>query len=80
MISILVHLANAEPVKIDVEELPAEDSTCIIGVNPRERNDKELIWLDEGVNQVIFPWWRINYIQVLPTDDDQQEFPLFFRE
>ncbi|MBC7869274.1 MAG: hypothetical protein H7Y09_00430 [Chitinophagaceae bacterium] len=78
--SILVHISNAEPVKIDVEELPTPADTCIIGKNPRERSDKELTWLDEGVTMVVFPWWRINYIQILPNQEEQLEFPLPFKD
>lgn len=80
MISILVHLANAEPVKLDVEELPSPTDNFIIGDNPRERSDKELAWIDEGVKTVIFPAWRVNFIQVLPSGDEQVEFPMPFRE
>lgn len=80
MITILVHVANSEPVKVDVEELPSPTDNCVIGKNPRERSDKELSWLDEGVNQVIFPWWRINYIQVLPTGEEELDFPMPFRD
>lgn len=80
MISLLVHLANSEPVKIDVEEMPSQQDTCLIGRNPRERSDKEITWLDEGVTQVIFPWWRINYIQVLPSGDEELDFPMPFRD
>jgi hypothetical protein len=80
MISILVHVSNQEPVKIDVEELPKLTDNCIIGKNPRDRSDKEFNWVDEGVTTVIFPWWRINYIQVLPSGEDAPEFPLLYRE
>jgi hypothetical protein len=80
MISIILHIANSEPVKVDVDELPKPTDNCIYGKNPRERNDKELAWVDEGVTTVIFPWWRINYIQVLPSQEEEQEFPLFFRK
>lgn len=76
---ILVHIANTEPVKLDVDELPSPNDTCITGRNPRDRADKEVNWIDEGVSTVIFPWWRINYIQVLPTGEDEIEFPLPFR-
>lgn len=79
MISILVHLANSEPVKIDVDELPAMTDIAIVGRNPRDRGDREVPWVDEGVTTVIFPWWRINYIQVLPGEEDELEFPLPFR-
>lgn len=79
MYSILVHIANQEPVKIDVDELPTPQDTCVIGRNPRDRSDREIGWTDEGVRVVIFPWWRINYIQVLPSGEDEMEFPLPFR-
>jgi len=80
MPTILVHIANAEPVKLDVEELPTPADTCVIGKNPRERNDKELAWIDDGVTTVVFPWWRINYIQILPGDDVGLDFPQLWRE
>lgn len=79
MYCILVHVANAEPVKLDVEELPQVTDQAIIGKNPRDRGDREVPWVDEGVTTVMFPWWRINYIQILPTEEDAEEFPTFFR-
>lgn len=80
MYTIILHVANSEPVKVDVEELPGPTDTNIIGSNPRERNDKEITWLDEGVTQVIFPWWRINYIQILPQEDEKSDILLPFRD
>lgn len=77
---IILHVSNSSPVVVDVEELPDPMATSIIGKNPRERNDKEFPWVDEGVETVIFPWWRINYVQVLPGDEEQEEFPTHFRE
>jgi hypothetical protein len=80
MYKILIHVANMEPVKADVDELPNLTDTCVIGRNVRERSDKELTWVDEGVTTVIFPWWRINYIQVLPSGEEDLEFQLPFRD
>jgi hypothetical protein len=80
MISLLLHVANSEPIKVDVDELPGPNDTMILGKNPRERSDKELNIFDEGVTVVIFPLWRINYIQILPSPDDEIEFPLPFRQ
>jgi len=80
MPQILVHISNSEPVKLDVDEIPKVTDMCVIGRNPRERSDKEFVWVEEGVRTVIFPWHRINYIQVLPEGDEELEFPLPFRE
>lgn len=80
MYTILVHISNQEPVKIDVDELPTTQDTCVIGKNPRQRTDSEFVWVDEGVTTVIFPWWRINYIQVLPTGEEEIEFELPYRD
>jgi len=80
MISLLLHISNSEPIKVDVDEMPHPQDQFIIGKNPRERSDKELDVFDEGVTTVIFPFWRINYIQVLPNPEDEVEFPMPFRD
>ena len=79
MITLLIHIANSEPIKLDVEELPQPGDVMIVGRNPRDRKDREAEWLDEGATTVMFPWSRINLIQVLPDPDEQQEFPQLWR-
>ena len=79
MKTIVLHIANSSPVKVDVEDIPNPNDQAVIGMNPRERNDKEFPWVDEGVTTVIFPWWRINYIQVLPDPMEEQDFPELYR-
>lgn len=79
MITLLVHILNTEPIKVEVEELPSTTDTSLLGKNPRDRSDREIDWLEDGVTTVFLPWWRINYIEVLPADDHASEFPLPFR-
>jgi hypothetical protein len=79
MISLLVHLANSEPIKLDVEEMPRPNDQVLIGRNPRDHVDRELHWVEESVRMIILPWWRINYIQVLPSEEEKEEFPMLFR-
>ncbi|MEP7291030.1 MAG: hypothetical protein ABI835_04570 [Chloroflexota bacterium] len=79
MITLLVHINNAEPVKVDVEEMPKATDSAVIGKNPREKTDKEVNWIEEGVTTVMFPWWRITFVEVLPSAEDTVEFPLPFR-
>jgi hypothetical protein len=79
MITLLVHIANSEPIKLDVEELPSPTDYTLVGRNPREKTDKEINWMEDGVTTVIFPWWRITFVEVLPQPGDEAEFPLPFR-
>ncbi len=79
MHTILIHMANSDPIKVDVDEMPGPQDIIIIGKNPRERSDKELTIYDEGVTTVIYPIHRINFIQVLPRADEEIEFPMPFR-
>jgi hypothetical protein len=79
MITVLVHIANADPVKLDLDDMPDPRENALIGKNPREKTDKEVGWLEEGVTTVVFPWWRITFIEVLPQPGEEQEFPLPFR-
>lgn len=79
MITLLVHISNSEPVKIDVEELPSPTDIMVLGRNPRDRKDREVEWLDEGVTTVMLPWSRINFIQIMPNANAQDEFPQLWR-
>lgn len=79
MLTLLLHLNNAEPIKLDVDEMPNAADNFIIGKNPRDRIEKEVVWLDDGVTTVMIPTWRITLIQVLPSAEDEVEFPLPFR-
>lgn len=79
MIQIIVHMDGSEPVKIDVEEMPDPNAYAILGKNPRDRGDREVTWIDDGVTTIMLPWWRINYIQILPSDDEAPDFPMPFR-
>lgn len=79
MITLQIHISNGEPIKLDVEDMPNMSDVAIIGSNPRDRQEREVNWVDDGVSTVIIPWSRINYIQILPSEDEEEEFPLPFR-
>ena len=80
MFTIVLHVANSDPVKLDVEELPKPTDTCVVGKNPRLRSDRELDWVDEGVTTIVVPMHRLNFIQVWPTGEETQDFVLPYRD
>ena len=78
-VTLLVHIVNTDPVKLDVEEMPKVTDNAIIGKNPRDRTDREVTWIEDGVTTLVLPWWRISFAEVLPTSEEAEEFPLPFR-
>lgn len=74
-----IHIAGDDPVVVDVDELPKPSDTMIIGSNPQRRDQKEVAYILREVNQIIFPVHRVNFIQVLPSEQ-VEEIPTFVRE
>jgi hypothetical protein len=71
-----IHIANDDPIVVDVDELPKPSDQFLIGTNPQRRDGKEVQYILREVNQIILPLWRVNFIQILPSDmeEDVQTF------
>lgn len=79
MPSLILHIANQEAVIVDVEELPKPSDYMVIGNNPRDRKEEYVDWVEDNVVTIAVPIWRINYIEVLPEQEDE-EFVTLFRD
>jgi hypothetical protein len=71
-ISVLLHISGEEAVVGEIEELPGPHDTNITLNNPRRRDDKELSYIAETVVSVIWPMHRVNFIEVLPTREEEE--------
>jgi hypothetical protein len=78
-ITTIVHITNEEPILCEVEQLPNAADQVVIINNPRRRDGKELMFLEDDVALIIIPWHRINFIQVLPSAETE-EVITFVRE
>ena len=74
---LLLHVANDDPVVIETDHLPEPTDTCILGNHPRRKDNKELHYIMPEVTTVIFPMWRINFIEVMPSGDEEEIFKPF---
>ncbi len=72
MLTIIVHIANEEPTVCEIENLPGPSDQSLIIYNPRRRDGKDIHYLDENVTTVIYPWHRINFVQVLPSEEMEE--------
>ena len=69
--TLLLHLANEEPVVVEVEELPGPSDVWLRGANPRRKDNKDLR-LEDGVTAILYPAWRIHFIEIMPGQDEEQ--------
>ena len=70
--TLLIHLDNADLVVAEVDQLPDPQDQILAVNNPRLRDGKDLPHVMPEVQTVIFPWNRITYIEVLPTEEEEE--------
>jgi hypothetical protein len=71
MPTLLIHLINEDPVLGEVEALPAVTDVMISIKNPRRRDGKDLHYLEPNVSTIIFPIYRINFVEIMPTGEEE---------
>jgi len=77
--TLVLHVQNADPVVGEVDELPLPSDRLILVRNPRQRDGKDLHYLDDNVVTVLWPIERLNFIEVL-TSKQEEEIIGFVRE
>lgn len=71
-ITLILHIQNADPVVGEVEDLPSPTDNLIIVNNPRMRDGKDLPYLDENVVTVVWPYERLNFIEILGGEEEEE--------
>jgi len=69
---IQIHISNEEPIVGEVENLPSAADNLIFVQNPRTRDGKDVRILDPKVTSIILPVARLNFIQILPTGEEEK--------
>ncbi len=72
MQTVYVHVSDGEAIMAEVAELPDPTHQFLTLVNPRKRDGKDFSYLMEEVTQVMIPWWRINYVEIMPTGEEEE--------
>ena len=79
MPTVVVHLMGEDPFMAEIEDLPAPTDQTVTLVNPRRRDNKPVHYIEDDTISVIFPWHRINFIEILPDESAEGDVDLFFR-
>ena len=74
-ITLILHIANEEPIVGEVDQLPTSADSAIILQNPRRRDGKDMPNLSSSsVTTVIFPMNRMTFIEVVPGEEEEKVF------
>lgn len=72
MPTVLIHLLNEDPVLGEMDSLPDSGDSLLIVKNPRRKDGKDLHYLDANVVTVIWPLIRINFLEVMPSGEEEE--------
>jgi len=77
---VILHILGSEPILGEIDELPAPTDNIITVHNPRHIDGKDVEYIQEQVATVIWPLEKINFIEIMPGEDDDEDIIGFVRE
>ena len=69
---VIVHLPGEPSVIGEVEELPKPTDSIITVNSPRQKDGKDLHYLEHNVVQVIWPLHRVSLIEVVESESEDR--------
>lgn len=74
MFTVLIHISNEEPIMAEVESIPEPTDSNIRVLHPRKKDGKDLPFIQPFVTEVIWPMHRITFIEIMPSEDEEEIF------
>ena len=76
---VILHIAGEASVLGEVDELPKPADSIIVVTNPRQRDGKDLHYIDHSTAKVIWPLAKVSFIEIL-SDEEEEKIIGFVRE
>ena len=70
--TLLLHMIGEPTIMAETEQLPSPGDTTITLTNLRQRDGKDLGNVDASATHFIIPWTRINFIEVLRAEEEEE--------
>ena len=71
-VTVLLHISGEDPILGEMDEPPSPLDRNIILNSPRKRDGKDLPYLQSQVATVLWPMHRVNFVQILPSREDEK--------
>ena len=75
--TLLLHIVGEEAVMCDSDQLPNPSDSILTVTNLRRRDGKDVTFTDASAKSFIFPWTRINFIEVLEAEEEEEIVGMF---
>jgi len=79
-IPVILHIQGEDPFVAEMEAMPDPTSSYVAFSNPRKRDGKPVTYITAGAKVIMFPWNRVNFIEVMTSMEERREVIDFFRE
>ncbi len=70
--SIILHISGETSVAGEIDDLPKPTDTIIVVMNPRQKDGKDLHYLDNTATKVIWPLNKVSFIEILEGTDEEK--------
>jgi len=70
--TVVLHLIGDLPVLGEIDELPKPTDTIVTVSNPRQRDGKDLHYLEHNVLKVIWPIEKLSLIEVIQSAEEEK--------
>jgi hypothetical protein len=77
--TIILHIMGEDPILADLEQDPVPSDNFIRVSNLRKKDGKDVPYIAGGVQSVIFPWHRITFVEIMPSEEERGQVIDFFR-
>ncbi len=75
----ILHIVGEDPIVADLDREPEPGDAFVRVSNLRKRDGKDVNYLTAGVQAVIYPWHRITFLELMPSEEERGSVIDFFR-
>jgi hypothetical protein len=70
--TLLIHVIGEAALMCEAEQLPNPSDSTITVTHLRQRDGKEVSMVDSNATSFIFPWSRVNFIEILGAEEEEE--------
>jgi hypothetical protein len=70
--SVILHISGETSVAGEIEDIPKPTDNIIVVMNPRQKDGKDLHYIDHNVVRVIWPLAKVSFIEILEGTEEEK--------